>query len=449
MRGVAWDGISSERLGGARGHHAGRFVGWWRLERVLVAVVAVAFLVSLAMRQPCLGADYSRDADLFGRLCYSDVPVLFRERGLVDGQVPYLQSRLEYPVGTGMVMEVTALATRLLFGTGGTPDARSVQFYGVNIVLFFVLAVVTVLAVARLAGPGRARDALMVAAAPSIVLASTINWDLVPVALTVLGLLAWARSRPALAGVLLGFGGAAKLWPLFLLGPLLLLCVRSRRLGAWGRAAGWATAAWLVVNLPFIVLAREQWLVFWDYNRTRASDGGDVYGSIWFALTKAGYTVADVDQLANGLFAVLCVAIAVLALSAPVRPRVGQLCFLTIAAFTLTGSVYSPQYVLWLLPLAVLARPVWRDILIWQAAETFYWFAVWWLLAGDLTPGSADPVEVTYVVAVALRVTGQLYLVVMVVRDVLRPAADPVRALAAPSGGTTASGSAPPVGVLT
>lgn len=428
------DGVRAERLGGELGRHAGRFAGWWRLDRVLVAVVAVGFVAAVAMRQPCLASDYSRNSPaLFGRLCYSDVPLLFRERGLVDGQVPYLQSRLEYPVGTGLVMQATAIVTRLLFGSGGSPGLASIRYYAVNIVLFFILAVVTVLAVARLSGSGRGRDALMVAAAPSLILAGTINWDLVPVTLTVLALLAWGRSRPALAGALLGLGGAAKLWPLFLLGPLFLLCLRARRLREWGWAAGFAVLAWLVVNLPFLILARDQWLVFWEYNRTRGADtnGGD-YGSVWKALELAGTPVspAAVDQLANGLFAALCLAIAVLTMTARARPRIAQLALLTVAAFTLTGTVYSPQYVLWLLPLAVLARPVWRDILIWQAAETFYWLAIWWYLSGALVPGVADPTPVVYVAAIWVRIAGQLYLVAVVVRDILRPARDPVRARA-------------------
>ena len=32
---------------------------------------------------------------------------------------------------------------------------------------------------------------------------------------------------------------------------------------------------------------------------------------------------------------------------------------LVVAAFAITNKVYSPQYVLWLLPLAAMARPRW------------------------------------------------------------------------------------------
>ncbi|GAA4953097.1 hypothetical protein GCM10023238_19320 [Streptomyces heliomycini] len=76
------------------------------------------------------------------------------------------------------------------------------------------------------------------------------------------------------------------------------------------------------------------------------------------------------------LMLLCCVGVAALALTAPRRPRFAQLAFLIVAAFILTNKVYSPQYVLWLVPLAALARPKWRDFLVWQGAcEVAYFLA--------------------------------------------------------------------------
>ena len=42
-------------------------------------------------------------------------------------------------------------------------------------------------------------------------------------------LFAWAHGRPGWTGVLIGLGTATKLYPLFLLGGLLIICLRERR----------------------------------------------------------------------------------------------------------------------------------------------------------------------------------------------------------------------------
>ncbi len=138
------------------------------------------------------------------------------------------------------------------------------------------------------------------------------------------------------------------------------------------------------------------------------------------------FTSGTINLWSWVLFGAICVAVALLGLRAPQTPRLAQLGFLVVAGFLLVNKVYSPQYVLWLLPLAVLARPRWRDLLIWQAGELFYLFAVWTYLGGWLEEavGGGAPV---YDLAIWVRVAAQLYFCAMVVRDVVRPEHDPVR----------------------
>jgi uncharacterized membrane protein len=128
------------------------------------------------------------------------------------------------------------------------------------------------------------------------------------------------------------------------------------------------------------------------------------------------------------LVVLCCVGLAVLTLTAPRRPRFAQLAFLIVAAFIVTNKVYSPQYVLWLVPLAVLARPKWRDFLIWQACEVVYYLGIWMYLAyttsGDAHKGLP---QVGYHWAIGVHLLGTLYLCAVVVRDILMPERDPVR----------------------
>jgi uncharacterized membrane protein len=151
--------------------------------------------------------------------------------------------------------------------------------------------------------------------------------------------------------------------------------------------AGFALS-WLVVNLPVLVLAPQAWLDFWRFNAERSGD----FGSVWYVLELAGHPVSDLNRVSGGLFALACVAIGLLILLAPVRPRLGAVTFLVVAAFLMTNKVYSPQYVLWLLPFVVLARPRWRDWWIFTVGELLYFGAIWWHLGGLLSPGdgSAD-----------------------------------------------------------
>ena len=53
-----------------------------------------------------------------------------------------------------------------------------------------------------------------------------------------------------------------------------------------------------------------------------------------------------------------------------------------VAAFLIFSKVWSQQFVLWLLPAGVLARPRWGAFLAWQVAEVCYFLAFYGELLG-------------------------------------------------------------------
>jgi uncharacterized membrane protein len=280
--------------------------------------------------------------------------------------------------------------------------------------------------VARIHGR-RPWDALPVALAPAAALTATINWDLLAVALTAAAMLMWARGRSLAFGVLLGLATAAKLYPFLLLGALLVLCWRAGRWREFGTALGGTVVAWLVVNVPVMLLAFEGWSKFYTFSQERGVD----FGSFWLIMAQDSQDplrTETVNTLATVLMLVCCAGVAALALMAPRRPRFAQLAFLIVAAFILTNKVYSPQYVLWLVPLAALARPKWRDFLIWQTCEVTYFLGIWMYLAyttsGDAHKGLPQD---GYHWAIAAHLLGTLYLCAVIVRDILMPERDPVR----------------------
>jgi uncharacterized membrane protein len=328
---------------------------------------------------------------------------------------------LEYPVLTGAFMQVAAWLTP----RGGDIQHREQLYWMVNAGMLMACAAVLVVCAAR-THRRRPWDGLFVALAPALALTATINWDLLAVALTAVGLLMWSRSRPLAAGVLIGLATAAKLYPVLLLGPLLVLCWRAGRWREYGTALGGAALSWLCVNVPMMLWATEGWSKFYSFSQERSVD----FGSIWLIISqRTNNPLEDANLYAVTLMVLGCAGIAALALWAPRRPRLAQLCLLVVALFVLVNKVYSPQYVLWLIPLAALARPRWRDFLIWQATEVVHFFGIWMLLAGypPGTPNRGLDKE-AYGVTVALHIAGTLWLCWMIVRDIRSPQHDPVRA---------------------
>jgi hypothetical protein len=258
-------------------------------------------------------------------------------------------------------------------------------------------------------------------------------------------MLAWARERPLAAGVLIGLAAATKFYPLFVLGPMLVLCLRAGRMREFARTLATAAIAWLVVDLPVLIVAPSGWARFYVFSKDRGAD----WGSVWYMFEHFNVPVlgnpqlSALNKLTEVFFAVACAAIAVLALAAPRRPRLPQLCFLVLAAFLMTNKVWSPQYVVWLVPLAVLARPRLWPYLLWQAAEVAYFFGIWGYL---IFVYSAQGYQVTgyqgissgwYFATLAARFLTVGLLAAYVVRDIIDPERDVVRALGTddPAGG--------------
>ncbi|MFF8968763.1 glycosyltransferase family 87 protein [Streptomyces sp. NPDC014995] len=419
----------SELIGGPLGRRALTGTSWLTPVRVVALVAIGMFALGLIQKAPCYnGAWFFGASSQYTHACYSDIPHLYQGRGFADGLVPYFDKLpgdmdyLEYPVLTGVFMEVASWLT---------PGSGSIQYqeqwyWMVNAGMLMACAAVIAVCVAR-THARRPWDGLLVALAPAFALTATINWDLLAVALTAVAMLMWSRGRSLAFGVLLGLATAAKLYPVFLLGPLFVLCWRAGKWRAFGTALGAVIVSWLVVNLPVMLFAFEGWSKFYTFSQERGVD----FGSFWLILAQNSsdpLTTESVNTLATLLVGVSFLGIAGLTLTAPRRPRFAQLAFLMVAAFILTNKVYSPQYVLWLVPLAVLARPKWRDFLIWQACEVAYFLGIWMYLAYT-TSGDAHKGLPTdgYHWAIAVHLLGTLYLCVMVVRDILMPERDVVR----------------------
>lgn len=460
----------SNTVGGPVGRHA--LIGRARFGtplRVMFAIGLVFLALGWTTKAPCLqttgtGAPDQRVANwdhgrAYYQLCYSDTVPLYGAELLSQGRFPYKSSwiekdgagrqqvrydgqpavrYMEYPVLTG-VYQYTAMALAKTYtavsklvaipALGGV--AEVVVFFDVVALGLALAWLATIWATAGLAG-WRIWDAALVAASPLLIFQIFTNFDALATALATCGLLAWARGRPAAAGVLIGLGAAAKLYPVLLLSPLLVLALRTGRYREVARTVGAAALTWLLVNLPVLVLFPRGWSEFFRLNARRGADMDSVYNVIrsfsrWPGLESGlGFwePPGALNTLVTVLFGLCCAAIGYVALTAPTRPRVAQLAFLTVAAFLLTNKVWSPQFSLWLVPLAVLALPHRRLLLAWMTIDALVWVPRMYYLYGVDNHGLT---EQWFTATVALRDAAVLGLCALVLRQIYRPADDLVR----------------------
>ncbi|HET9311984.1 MAG TPA: glycosyltransferase 87 family protein [Actinomycetota bacterium] len=316
---------------------------------VVLACVIGTMALGAASKAPCAPGDW-RDLPQYRLLCYTDVVPLLDTEQLRGSRLPLLdecqpvegRSCDEYPVLTMYVMRLTSWIS----------GASYFRFYWVNVVVMTALAV----QIAVMLYVANGARALYFSLAPTLLVYGTVNWDLVAVGFATAGLLAFFLQRDRLSGALMGLGAATKLYPALLVVPLIAQRIRERKPDG-AIVLGWTSAgAWLLVNLPFAVLAFTGWLTFFRFNGERQDD----FDSLWFIVCRHLDLCPSIRAINLWSFAVFVVSAAVVwALKArrhPPFPR-WTLGLPLIVLFLLSNKVYSPQYGLWLLPWFALALP--------------------------------------------------------------------------------------------
>lgn len=348
----------------------------WVSDRPLLARLLVlqglALFIGAFITQPYVSGRHNLDLRT-----YYDAVLKLRQ-----GQIPYVDFPLEYPP--------FALAAFVVphFATVERPPS-----YESYIWLFFmqslVLSTLIMLIIAYVAARWLSRRSL-----PAVLLSYALlvgigaplfpwRYDLFPALLTALALLAVLERRPAPAGVALGLGVAAKLYPA-MLGPILLAYYLA---GKDGRAAlrliAGGSAGLGAVFVPFALQRPEILFSFLSYHMLRGIQAETLPAGILMLGHVLGLTSLRIEfnfgalhlitPLADAILTWLPLVPVVLAIvllascygrfreeqRARGLPEVDSLiayCFIVLLAFILTNKVFSPQYLVWLLPVAPLLR---------------------------------------------------------------------------------------------
>jgi uncharacterized membrane protein len=336
----------------------------------LIFLALLATLVGAFKFSSCEANGWATPAQYI-HACYSDIPALYGERDLDKDQWSYSSTTdaVEYPVLTGAVMWIFALATP-------AGENEILTYYRINIVFLAALFIFAAVIVYRI----RPQFAYLAAIAPAAIGSLYINWDLWAIATMMLSIYWFDRKKYKHSAIAIGISISTKFLPIFLLLPIVLILWRRNEVKELARYLAIAIVTFAAINLPVFLTTPQGWLRFYELNFDRGQD----WGSIWYALTSLGVNVGNTN-----FFAILALFVSVLFISLLIFSTknvltLADVSFIVLALVMIASKVYSPQYILWLVPLAVIAMSTRKDLhafWIWQIAEVIYHVAIWQHLA--------------------------------------------------------------------
>jgi uncharacterized membrane protein len=382
-----------------------------RVGRPLAALLFLALVATLlgAFKfSPCEQSLWATP-DQYVHACYSDIASLYGDRDLDKDQWSYSSTTnaVEYPVITGTVMWFFA---RVL----PSGENEILNYYRLNVLFLAALFIFIAYIVYRI----RPEVAYLAAIAPAAIASLYINWDLWAIASMMLAIYWFDRKRFDYSALAIGISISTKFLPIFLLLPIVLILWRRDEIKTLVRYLAITVATFAVINIPVLLTTPEGWLRFYQLNFDRGQD----WGSAWYALSSLGVPLGSTN-----FFAILALLIAVLVISLFIFAtketlNLADVSFIVLALVMVASKVYSPQYVLWLVPLAVIAMTTRKDLhafWIWQIAEVIYHVAIWQHLA-TVTDAKFGLPLTGYALISLIRIAACLYFVAVLIKKASR-----------------------------
>ncbi len=371
--------------------------------RALLALALLAALLSFTKFSHCEGINWATPGQYI-HACYSDLPSLFGERGMADNAWPYASdtNAVEYPVLTGLVMYATSFVAH-----------SPISYFNFNALLLAFLFIFVIFIVRKI----QPEFTYLVPVAPAMVASLYINWDLWAIATMMLAIYWFDRKAYLYSSIALAVSISTKFLPVFLLLPIIFILWRSNQIREMVKYAATTIGVWLAINLPFALTTPTGWWRFYKLNLSREAD----WGSLWLAFNQLGLGLANLNYLAVLLLLIGLTAFVIFLFEVKNTPTLASVAFIVLAIVMVASKVYSPQYVLWLTPLAAIALTNKKDLhafWIWQIAETMYHVAIWQHLA--LFTGAAFGLqEGGYATITLIRIAATVYLVWTLIKRAL------------------------------
>ena len=372
--------------------------------RILIALAIGASLLSFAKFSHCENTGWATP-DQYIHACYSDIPALFGSRGLDKNEWPFASNdnSVEYPVVTAMAMYASSFVAN-----------SPASYFNVNIFFLILLFIATVVLVRKV----RPEFAYLVPVAPAMIASLYINWDLWAIATMMLAIYWFDRKKYLYSALIMGLSISTKFLPVFLLIPIAFILWRDDKVRELIKYVGVVAATWIAINLPFAITTPTGWWRFYKLNLERGPD----WGSFWLALQQLGISLTNLNYLSVLLLLIALTSVAIMLFELKYTPTLASVAFIVLASVMVASKVYSPQYVLWLTPLAAIALTNKKDLhafWLWQATEVIYHVAIWQHIA-SVTGAKFGLAATPYAILTLVRIAGTIYLMAVLAKRALQ-----------------------------
>jgi len=256
---------------------------------------------------------------------YSDVGPYYAVR-LKDAGMPYIDRPLEYPVVIGMVMFLSSRFSQTFY-------------YWFHYLVFLGCGLVSTYYLLKLSKKITPGTQWLWPLSLTLLWFSYYNWDIIAVMFSLMALCYFEERKDILASILLGLGIATKMYPaVFLLGLFF-----HRKILAWIKIGMIAFLTFLAANFYFIYKNFPVWIMTYTFHGGREPN----IDSIWYWFMRwFGLSIPLINILTLAFFLGLIIYFTYKNKSASLT----YLSFLGVMIFLLTNKVFSPQFLLWIIP---------------------------------------------------------------------------------------------------
>ena len=301
-----------------------------------------------------------------------------------------VQHPVEYPALTGLVMWLLSFLV--------SPSETAVfDYYRITAAFQIVLLAISAYLIFKLAGK---KYGFYFILAPAVLYSLNRNWDIWAIAAMLLAIYLFEKKRFQLSAILLAVSIATKFFPIVLMLPIMIIFLRNKEFKLFIRYALTTAVAWVVINLPFVLINYEGWAYFYKFSAERGLGSASFFEITNIILPSI--TFSSIHFYILNVLALVLVTTYFLKLKS--IPTLAATSFFVMFAFILFNKQYSMQYVIWLSALAVLTfsylKREHKELLVyvyilWQSFELAFQYSFFQKILTSTYANTATPMTIT------------------------------------------------------